>query len=245
VRRNRQSEAIRVSAGKRRVNLHFPYIDRIWRARGEVPLDEALAPDEAFARIEPLLQTPGTDYAVEGDTLAYSKRNPAAQDKFATFTSGTLRLRQQDNGRSLLSFNVSSTALLLCFLAPLLFLGFAQAMIVINGWEQAQTETAKPEEKKKDEPKAKAELHPLDKLLGAPEPEDPAKKKDKKKDEEKDKKKEKFSPTRAYVLAGLFFVIYLVGRVLEPWLFKRTLRAALAAPVAARPPVASREAPVS
>ena len=102
MRRNRQSEAIRVSAGKRRVNLHFPYIDRIWRARGEVPLDEALAPDEAFARIEPLLQTPGTDYAVEGDTLAYSKRNPAAQDKFATFTSGTLRLRQQDNGRSLL-----------------------------------------------------------------------------------------------------------------------------------------------
>jgi hypothetical protein len=206
------------------VNLHFPYIDRIWRARGELPLDEALSPDEAFARIELLLQAPGTDYAVDGDTLAYSKRNPAAQDKLATFTSGTLRISQQDNGRSLLSFNVSSAALLLVFLAPLLFLGFAQAMVTINGWEQANTEAAQPDKKKEEKPKVKAELHPLDKLLGAPEPEDPAKKKEK----DKGKKKEKFSPTRAYVLAGLFFVIYLVGRVLEPWLLKRTLRAALA-----------------
>ena len=60
-------------------------------------------------------------------------------------------------------------------------------MIVIKRfWEQAQTETAKgSEEKKKDEPKAKAELHPLDKLLGAPEPEDPAKKEGQEKGREK------------------------------------------------------------
>jgi hypothetical protein len=69
-------------------------------------------------------------------------------------------------------------------------------------------------------------LHPLDQMLGAPAPEDPAKKK---KDKEKDKDKGKFDPTPAYVLAGLFFVIYCVGRVLEPWLLKRTLRAALSA----------------
>ena len=59
-------------------------------------------------------------------------------------------------------------------------------------------------------------------MLGAPEPEDPSKKKDEMKD------KEKFKTTPAYVLAGIFFVLFLVGRVLEPWLLKRTLRAALA-----------------
>lgn len=208
------------------MHVNLPYIDRIWRARGEVLLDEPLTPGEAFDRLDPLFQTAGSAYAVEGDTLGYSKHNPAAQDKLATFTRGTLRLDRQD-GRSRLVFDVSSTALLLCFLAPLLFLGFAQTMVALNAWDVAGTGAvdAREQYKDSDKPKVKQELHPLDKLLGAPEPDDPDKKKDKDKDE---KKKEKFDPTRAYVLAGLFFVIYLVGRVLEPWLFKRTLRAALA-----------------
>ncbi|WP_296720526.1 hypothetical protein [Erythrobacter sp.] len=208
------------------MHVNLPYIDRIWRARGEVLLDEPLTPDEAFDRLDPLFQTAGSAYAVEGDTLGYSKHNPAAQDKLATFTRGTLRLDRQD-GRSRLVFDVSSTALLLCFLAPLLFLGFAQTMVALNAWDVAGTGAvdAREKDKEAEKPKVKQELHPLDKLLGAPEPDDPDKKKDKEKDK---KKKEKFDPTRAYVLAGLFFVIYLVGRVLEPWLFKRTLRAALA-----------------
>lgn len=208
------------------MGFDLPYIDHIWRARGEVLLDELLTPEEAFRRLDPLFQTAGSAYAVEGDTLGYSKHNPAAQDKLATFTRGTLKLDRQ-NGRSRLLFDVSSTALLLCFLAPLLFLGFAQTMVALNAWEKAGAAAVEAPEKDKeaDKPKVKQELHPLDKLLGAPEPDDP----DKKKDEDKDKeKKEKFDPTRAYVLAGLFFVIYLVGRVLEPWLLKRTLRATLA-----------------
>jgi hypothetical protein len=210
------------------MHVNLPYIDRIWRAKGEVVLDEPLTPEEAFDRLDPLFQTAGSAYAVEGDTLGYSKHNPAAQDKLATFTRGTLRLDRQD-GRSRLVFDVSSTALLLCFLAPLLFLGFAQTMVVLNAWDVAGTATTEAPEKDKEaeKPKVKRELHPLDKLLGAPEPDDPNKKKDKEKDEDKEKK-EKFDPTRAYVLAGLFFLIYLVGRVLEPYLFKRTLRAVLA-----------------
>jgi hypothetical protein len=207
------------------MKLELPYIDRIWRAKGAVAIEEPLASEEAFARLDPLFQTPGTSYAVTGDTLTYSKHNPAAQDKLATFTSGTLRFEQKSGG-SLLSFHVSSTALLLCFLAPLLFLGFAQMAHVVNAWEAsaAEVETkdkAAEEGKDKEMPKAKAELHPIDKLLGAPEPEDPTTKKD------KPEKKEKIRTTPAYVLAVLFFVIYLVGRVLEPWLLKRTLRAAL------------------
>lgn len=209
------------------MQINLPYIDRIWRARGEVLLDEPLTPDEAFERLDPLFQTAGSAYAVEGDTLGYSKHNPAAQDKLATFTRGTLRLDQQEV-RSRLVFDVSSKALLLCFLAPLLFLGFAQTMVALNAWDVASAGAVDAQDKDKDaeKPKVKQELHPLDKLLGAPEPDDPNKKKDE--DEDEDKKKEKFDPTRAYVLSGLFLLIYLVGRVLEPWLFKRTLRAALA-----------------
>ncbi len=210
------------------MRLALPYIDRIWRAEGEVPLDEPLTPAEAFARLDPLFRAPGTTYAVEGDTLTYAKHNPAAQDKLATFTHGTLRLAQAPDGASRLMFNVTSKALLLCFLAPLLFLAFAQLMVTVNGWEKAAAEAAqaagKDAEKDKDEARPVPELHPVDRFLGAPAPEDPAKKK-----KDKDKKdKEKFDPTPAYVLAGLFFVVYLVGRMLEPWLLKRTLRAALA-----------------
>lgn len=208
--------------------IDLPYIDRIWRAKGEVLLDELLTAEETFARLDPLFQTAGTQYAVEDDLLAYSKHNPAAQDKLATFTRGMLRLERQDGGSRLL-FDVSSTALLLCFLAPLLFLGFAQTMVALNAWDRAGTEAveARQKDEEAEKPKVKQELHPLDKLLGAPEPDDPNKKKEQGKDQDEEKK-EKFDPTRAYVLAGLFFLIYLVGRVLEPWLLKRTLRAALA-----------------
>lgn len=209
--------------------LTLPYIDHIWRAQGTVIVPEPLTTEEAFSRLDPLFQTPGTDFAVEGDTLDYTKRNPAAQDKLATFTRGTLRVAQQPDGTSRVFFNVSSTALLLCFLAPLLFLAFAQIMVTVNAWDKAATEgaeaSAKDKAKEEDKAKPVPQLHPLDQMLGAPAPEDPAKKK-----KDKDKKdKGKFDPTPAYVLAGLFFVIYCVGRVLEPWLLKRTLRAALSA----------------
>jgi len=212
------------------MTIALPYIDRIWRAEGSVIVPEPLTADQAFTRLDPLFQTPGTHYAVERDTLAYSKRNPAAQDKLATFTRGSLRVAQQQDGTSRVFFNVSSTALLLCFLAPLLFLAFAQIMVTVNAWDKAAMEAAeaaeggKAKDEEKDETKPVSKLHPLDQMLGAPAPEDPAKK-----DKNKNKDKDKFDPTPAYVLAGLFFVIYCVGRVLEPWLLKRTLRAALSA----------------
>jgi hypothetical protein len=206
----------------------FPaFIERIWRAEGEVAVDPPLPAEEVFARLDPLFQTAGTTYAINGDTLTYSKHNPAPQDKLATFTSGTLQVAHKADGSVGLVFRVKSTALLMVFLAPLLFLAFAQIMTVANAWEKAAAEAEQAEAKKdaKADEKAKpvAELHPLDKLLGAPAPEDPSKQKDEMKD------KEKFETMPAYVLAGLFFVLYLVGRVLEPWLLKRTLRAALAA----------------
>lgn len=214
--------------------MNLPYIDRIWRTQGELRLDEALSPQEAFARLDPLFQAPGTQLTVDGDTLSYAKRNPAAQDKLATFTRGTLRVEQR-GGNVWLRFDLSSTALLLCFLAPLLFLGFAQLAVAANAWEKANAVAEKAEaDEDKDKAKPVRKLNPIDEMLGAPPPEDPNKKKDK----EKDKDKGRHSPKPGYVLAGLFAVIYLVGRMLEPWLIRRTFRTALAeaAPLSGRSP---------
>jgi hypothetical protein len=204
--------------------LRLPVIERIWRVRGEVALDHPLSAAEAFARLDPLFATAGTHYAVEGERLTYTKRNPSAQDKLATFTSGTLDV-VQDRGRARLAFDLSSTALLLCFLAPLLFLAFGQIAETVNAWEKAGAETSEADKDEDEKPKPVRKLNPIDEMLGAPAPEDPNAKKDKDEEEE-----ERHSPVEAYVLAGLFFVIYLVGRVLEPWLVKRRLRAALARP---------------
>lgn len=203
--------------------MNLPYVDRIWRTRGELLVDESMAANEAFARLDPLLAASGTQVVVDGDTLTYAKSNPAAQDKLATFTRGTLRIAQRE-GRTFLQFDLSSTALLLCFLAPLLFLAFAQLAVAANAWEQNGAETSEKAKPEEDKPKTVAKLNPIDAMLGAPAPEDPSKKKDK----DKDKDKGRHSPKPGYVLAGLFFVIYLVGRVLEPWLVKRTFRQALA-----------------
>jgi hypothetical protein len=127
-----------------------------------------------------------------------------------------------------LTWQAASTALLLTFLAPLLFLFFAQVMEAANSYERAKAEAS---EAKKDAKKDKADakpvpkLHPIDVMLGAPAPKDPNADKNKKKEP-----KPKFKTTQAYVLSGLFFVIFLVGRVLEPWLLKRTFRRALSQP---------------
>jgi hypothetical protein len=204
--------------------LSLPLIDNIWRVRGEVPVDPGMSSAEAFARIDPLLRTPGTTMSEKGGVLTYTKRNPAAQDKLATFTRGRLWIEQAGAG-AVLRFDLFSHALLLCFLAPLLFLGFAQLAITINAWEAAGTEAgAKAEKKDEKKPPVVKKLNPVDEFLGAPAPEDPSKKKDEKKD------KGRHSPDEGYALAGVFALIYLVGRWLEPFLVRRRLRAALAAP---------------
>jgi hypothetical protein len=209
--------------------MNLPYIDRIWRIEGEIPLGQSLSADTVFERLDPLFQTPGTEVAREGETLSYRKRNPGAQDKLATFTRGNLQVSDRDSGETVLRFHLSSTALLLSFLAPLLFIAFGQLAELANSWEKAAIEAAPEKDKEKDKDKDKLKpvpkLNPIDEMLGAPAPEDPNKKKDKDKDKEKDEGPH--SPMPAYVLAGLFLAIYLVGRVLEPWLIRRTFRKAI------------------
>jgi hypothetical protein len=66
-------------------------------------------------------------------------------------------------------------------------------------------------------------MNPIDKALGAPAPD-----KSKKDDEDGGGKKgKKLSPTPAYVFAGIFAALYVVGRVLEDWLVRRLFKKAL------------------
>jgi hypothetical protein len=79
---------------------------------------------------------------------------------------------------------------------------------------EATDKSKKPD--KADEVKP---LNPIDVALGAPAPEKPKKDKDKAKGKDK-----KNSPTPAYVFAAIFAALYIVGRILEPWLIRSEFR---------------------
>ena len=223
---------------KGKMQLRVPFVERIWRVNSSLTLDEPLEAHEVFEKLDPLFQEQGTQYSVEGDTLTYVKENPNAQDRLATFTSGTLRAEQTASGTRL-SFSVASTALFLCFLAPLFFLAVGQFAYMINELEkpgliekQAELEA----EKEEWEAKKEIEYHWIDQLLGASkqqrsdEDEETKERREgaaREGEEEEDEVEGNHSPETAYVFAGIFFVIFLVGRVLEPYLLKRTFKAHL------------------
>ena len=189
------------------MNLRF--IDWIWHVRGSLALAPGQSGDEAFDRLDPLFRQRGTSHERTDDTLTFRKKDPAAQDKMSIFDRGVLQIEPGEVA-SVLRYDLMSRGLLFCFLAPLLFLGFAGATIAIGTLEKPATEAAK---KKPEKKKAEVPMNPIDKALGAPAPDKPKNKdKDKDKDKEKDKKP---SPTPAYVFAALFATLYLFGRIFE------------------------------
>lgn len=218
-------------ANGKQVNLR--YIDWIWHVRGSLPLPEGLSRAEAFERLAPLFGQTGTSHEREGDTLAFRKRDAAAQDKMAVFDSGTLAIAEGGEG-PVLRWHMISRALLACFLAPLLFLAFAQFSIALNKLEKptpAEVAAEKKKEAEAEKKKGERQLHAIDKFLGAPAPEKPKTEAEKKKEEaekakkgEKEEDEGKHSPTPAYVFAGLFAALYVAGRVLEDRLIKRLFR---------------------
>lgn len=230
------------------MQARMPYIDRVWRVTSSIELGAALSAQEAFARLGPLFDTQGTDYAVEGNTLIYTKTNPGAQDKLATFTSGFLRFDDAQEDAPRLTYDVGSTALFLCFLAPLAFLAFGQFASFLNEIERPiyLAEQEEREAEKEAEADEVIELHWIDQMLGAPAPKKPGEdekdaREERGREGEKDENEGYHSPTTSYVFAGIFFAIYLVGRVLEPYLLKRTFRAALTGPEGSDPHQAHNE----
>lgn len=200
----------------KRVTLR-QWIERIWHVEGSLPIDPAQSGDEALDRLEPLFHQVGTSHERNGSILTFRKKDPVAQDRLATFENGVLHIERDESGM-MLHYRLASRMLLFCFLAPLMFLAFAQVTILISKWEEPSKGAAAKEEKK--EPAALPQ-HPIDKFLGAPAPEKP-KKDDKSKEEDK-----KLKPTASYVFAGLFAFLYIVGRILEARLVRRLFRKTL------------------
>ena len=195
------------------------FIDWIWHIRGSL----ALAPEQssqAFGRLVPLFGQIGTSHDCTKDTLTFRKRGPAAQDKMSIFDGGILQIEKGAAG-PVLHYHLTSRALLFCFLAPLLFLVFAQLTIIIGKAENPSTEAAGKSGKVSDATKnpkkkdVKLPQNPIDKAMGAPAPEKPKK---------EDKKP---SPTSAYVFAALFAALWLVGRILEDRLVKALFKKSL------------------
>ena len=190
------------------------FIDWIWNVRGSLALGPGQTPDDVFGRLDPLFQERGTSHDRTDDRLTFRKKNQPAQDKMSIFDHGVLQVERSAAG-PVLHYSLKSRALLFCFLAPLLFLAFAQATILIGTLDKGAPDAA---EKKAEKEEKVRPLHPIDQFLGAPAP----KAKKDKADEEKDK--DKPSPTAAYVFAALFATLYVVGRILEDRLVKRLFR---------------------
>jgi hypothetical protein len=198
------------------VNTRF--IDWIWHVSGTVALVPGQSRDDAFDQLDALFRQPGTTRQRTGDTLTFHKKDQLAQDKMSVFDGGVLRI-ENGVGGPVLRYRLASRALLFCFLAPLLFLGIAQLTILQgNAWK------APDASKKSAAKKAEVPMNPIDKALGAPAPEKPAKKGT----DKPGGKNKKPSPTPAYVFAGLFATLYLIGRLLEDRLLRALFKKQLA-----------------
>ena len=200
------------------MNLRF--IDWIWHIRGTLALAPEQSSDEAFGRLDPLFRQTGTSQDRANDTLTFRKKDQAAQDKMSVFDGGVLQIEKGVAG-PVLRYHLTSRALLFCFLAPLLFLGFAGLTVAIGKLEKPATEASG--KKKPDKKDIELPQNPIDKALGSPAPEKP-KKDGTDKSKEDDKKP---SPTSAYVFAAIFAALYVVGRILEARLVKGLFRKSL------------------
>lgn len=201
--------------------MNLRLIDWIWHIRGSLALAPGQSSDDAFDRLDPLFRESGTSHDRAKDTLTFRKKDQAAQDKMSVFDGGVLKIENGVAG-SRLHYHLTSRALLFCFLAPLLFLGVAQFTIALGKLEKPSTEASSASKKPKKKDAALLQ-NPIDKALGAPAPEKP-KKDGAGKSEGEDKKP---SPTPAYVFAGIFAALYLVGRILEDRLAKRLFKRSL------------------
>ena len=211
--------------------MNLSFIDWAWRSRGAIEISPPLTTQETFDRLKPLVDKESTKCDFGDNTLTYVKGNPAAQDRLATFSQGTFTVEQGGSLTRLL-YDVKSNALALVLLAPLFFVGFAQIAVAINHWEDRKAEVAKSEAEAKgekaddEEEKEPAPHHWIDNALGAPAPETLEQKKERM-EREGEQKKEKLPTAPTYVLAGLFLALYILGRFLEPYLFRRTLNRAI------------------
>jgi hypothetical protein len=187
--------------------VNLSYIDWIWRVRGSLSVEPSHSAAETLGKLEDLFHEKNTTYRIDNNTLTFTKKNALPQDKMSIFDSGTLRVSE-----GLLRYDMMSRALLACFLAPLFFFALGHTGVAIDKWRnppevvKAKAEAAKKRSLVKPED---VPMNPIDKFLGAPEP------KKKKDGEEIGKRNRKPSMTTAYTYMGIFFALWIAGRILE------------------------------
>lgn len=197
--------------------MNLSYIDWIWRIRGTVETGPAQSPAEAFRKLDSLFQEENTTTRIDGDTLHFTKRAQRPQDKMSIFDGGTLRV-----SGGVLRYDMMSKALLACFLAPLLFFALGRVGVAFDEWRNPPELAAAKAEAAKKRSLVKPEDVPMsaiDQFLGAPIPE-----KAKKGGEEMGKRNRKPSMTTAYVFMGIFFALWVMGRILENVLIHSRIR---------------------
>ncbi|WP_281701547.1 hypothetical protein [Acetobacter malorum] len=198
--------------------MNWHLIDWIWHVRGCLSIPTEQTSSEVFCKIDPLFQEFGTKHELKNESLVFSKKNQPSQDKMAVFDDGVLSIESKKEG-SVLQYDLRSKTLLFCFLAPFFFLAMAELTIVVKHLQKPSTEVSQSLAEKEKEEEARYLIQsPIDKALGVPAPE---KKTDK--DDEKQGKK-KLSPVAAYVFAGIFSVLYVVGRISEALSVKSLFR---------------------
>ncbi|MET1754981.1 hypothetical protein ABVV53_05840 [Novosphingobium sp. RD2P27] len=105
-----------------------------------MPLRPEQSSDDVFGKLDPLFDQSGTSHRQTDDTLTFRKKDQVAQDKMSVFDGGILQIRKDAVG-AVLHYQLTSKALLFCFLAPLLFLGVAKLTIAIGNVEKPPVET--------------------------------------------------------------------------------------------------------
>ncbi|OUI85436.1 hypothetical protein HK27_05725 [Acetobacter orientalis] len=196
--------------------MNWHLIDWVWHVRGNLSLPVQQTSSETLGKIEPLFQEVGTTHERTNDGLIFSKKNQPSQDKMAVFDNGILSIEKSQDG-SFLRYDLTSKTLLFCFLTPLFFLIMAELTIVVKHLQKPSTEVSQSVSDKAKEEKYLIQS-PIDKALGVPAPE---------KKSEKDKEgqgKRKLSPTAAYVFAGIFSILYVIGRIREALSVKSLFR---------------------
>ncbi|MGF7156547.1 hypothetical protein [Novosphingobium gossypii] len=184
------------------------FFNWIWHVKGSLALAPEQSTDEAFEKLAPLFRQTGTSHKRTGDSISFRKVDPAAQDKMSVFDGGVLQIERGAAG-PVLHYNLTSRALMFCFFAPLLFLAFAQLTIFKGKFDKPSVHPASNAEVLMKAEKESALLiqNPIDKALGAPAPVKPGK--------DKGTGDKKSSPKAAYIFAGIFAALYVIGRLLE------------------------------
>jgi hypothetical protein len=201
------------------VNLRA--IDWIWRIRGRIPIAPARSPAQAFERLGKLFEERGTSHRIDQATLVFTKKDQLPQDPMSVFDGGSLHISD-----GVLRYDMMSRALLACFLAPLLFFAVGHIGVALDTWRNPPELAKAKAEAEKKRSRIKPEdvpMHPIDQFLGAAKPE-------KKKDGEEatGKRNRKPSMKTAYVFMGIFFALWVLGRILENVLIHTRIRNLLA-----------------